>query len=212
MSPEELAKKHPRLFHITRPQALPLIERHGLLSTSRLLDLFELSATERCIIEERRRPVNVVIRHALHGEAIITDNLPLSELALQKCLDDGLTPADWLRMINRRVFFWPDETRLGNHLKVSEKSGEARSVLVFDTMSLVRAHHRRVELAAINTGSTIRRPARRGLSTFSAAHLHSYSEWQKLRGGRDRVKEVTVIDGVDDIHEHLVDCYDVAHS
>jgi hypothetical protein len=212
MSPEELATRHPRLYHITRPQALASIERHGLLATSRLLDLFDISPDERREIEARRRPANVVIRHALHGEAIITDNSPLSELALEKCLDDGLKAADWLRMLNGRVFFWPDEANLSNHLKVSERSGEPRSVLVLDTASLVRAHHARVELAAINTGSTIRRPARRGLATFSPAHLHSYSEWQQLRGGRDRVKEVTVIDGVRDIREHIVECYDVTRT
>jgi hypothetical protein len=59
---------------------------------------------------------------------------------------------------------------------------------MLDTLSVVQTHYEQVELAAINTGSTIRRPARRGLSTFSPAHQHTYREWQQLRGGRDRIK------------------------
>ena len=49
-----------------------------------------------------------------------------------------------------------------------------RLVLVLDTLSLARRHGDRMELAAINTGSTIRRPARRGRSTFTPLHLQPF--------------------------------------
>jgi hypothetical protein len=210
MLPEDLANKHPRLYHITRPNVVPSIRKHGLLTTRALLDLFEVASSEREMIETRRRPLSVSIRHPSHGEAIITDNAPLSEAALLKCLDDGLTPADWMRLLNSRVFFWPDEAEVKNHLRASARKSEPRTVLVIDTLPLVRAHHARVELAAINTGSTIRKPARRGMATFAPAHRYSYGEWQQLRGKRDRIKEVTVLDGVPDITRYIVDTYDVA--
>lgn len=205
MSPEELAAKHPRLYHVTDPRALPGILRHGLLPTSGLLSLFEVPAADRPAIERRRRPAGVPLSHPTHGDAVITDNLPLSEAALASCLDDGLAPGDWLAMLNERVFFWADEEGLGRLLGARLNRGRDRAVLVLDTLGVARRHGPRMELSAINTGSTIRRPARRGLSTFVPLHRHGYEAWRRLRGGRDRVREVTVVGGVSDVAEHLVE-------
>lgn len=205
MSPEDLAALHPRLYHLTDPCALPNILRHGLLPTRDLLTLFEVPTAERVAIEGRRRPAGVALAHPVHGRAVITDNLPLSEAALASCLDDGLAPADWLAMLNGRVFFWPDEAGLGRLLDARLNRGRDRLVLVLDTLSLARRHAARIELAAINTGSTIRRPARRGLSTFTPLGRHGYQAWRRLRGGRDRIREVTVVGGVGAVAEHLVE-------
>lgn len=207
MSPEDLAAVHPRLYHVADPAALPGILRHGLLPTSGLLSLFEVSNAERHAIERRRRPASVRLTHPTHGEAVITDNMPLSEAALETCLDDGLAPGDWLLLLNSRVFFWPDEAGLARLLGARLNRGRDRLVLVLDTLGLARRHGRRMELSAINTGSTIRRPARRGLSTFTPLGLHDYEAWRRLRGGRDRVREVTVVGGVADIAEHLAGHY-----
>lgn len=211
MSPEEIASMHPRLFHITRPSAVSSIKNHGLLSTSNLLTLFDVPATERKSIETRRRSTNIAITHPVYGEALITDNGPLSEAALLQCLDDGLQPSDWMRLLNRRVFFWVDQRNVDVHLRASIRHGEQRVVLVFDTLSVMNAYHNQVELAAINTGSTIRRPARRGLSTFSPAHRYTYREWQRLRGGRDQIKELTVLGGICDVDAHMVGYYTFPH-
>ena len=211
MSPEEIASKHPRLFHITRPSAVSTIKDHGLLSTSSLLTLFGVSGVDREAIETQRRPSTVTIRHPVFGEALITDNGPLSEVALAQCLDDGLTPSDWIRMLNQRVFFWVDQKDVDVHLRASIRHGEQRVVLVFDTLSLVSAYHHRIQLSAINTGSTMRRPARRGLSTFSPAKQYAYSEWRRLRGGHDRIKELTILDGVRDVDAHMAGHYAFAH-
>lgn len=204
MTPEDLAALHPRLYHLTDPGALPGILRHGLLPTSALLSLFEVTGARRHAIERRRRPASVRLSHPEHGEAVITDNLPLSEAALEACLDDGLAPSDWLAILNSRVFFWPDEESLGRLLGARLNRGRERLVLVLDTLGLARRHHDSVELSAINTGSTIRRPVRRGLSTFTPLGLHGYGAWRKLRGGLDRIREVTVVGGVRDVADHLV--------
>ncbi|WP_157793052.1 DUF7002 family protein [Bordetella genomosp. 8] len=211
MSPEELAAKHPRLYHITYPEALTSIREHGLLSTSRLLTLFESSLERRTVMESQRRATSLIIRHPIHGEARLTDNLPLSSKALANCLEDGLTPADWLRLLNQRVFFWVDDKSVDVHLRASIRLGVKRVVLMLDTLSVLRACWERVELSPINTGSTLRRPARRGLSTFTPAQNHSLREWQKLRGKNDRIKELTIKDGVFDIAAHLIGHYAFPH-
>jgi uncharacterized protein DUF7002 len=190
---------------VADPAALQGILRHGLLPTSRLLTLFEVPDADRVAIERRCRPASVTLTHPLHGRATITDNLPLSEAALERCLEDGLAPEDWLAILNERVFFWPDEESLGRMLGARLNRGRERLVLVFDTLSLARRHGERMELAAINTGSTIRRPARRGRSTFTPLHLHDYDAWRRLRGGRDRIREVTVVGGVSRMADHLIE-------
>ncbi|MEI6001979.1 hypothetical protein H3V53_34075 [Paraburkholderia bengalensis] len=208
--PEELAAIHPRLYHITRPSALASISKHGLLPTSDLLALFELPAELKLELETRRRPKNAIIEHPVHGEATLTDNGPLSESVLSGILDDGLTASQWMRMLNDRVFFWPDEGSMNKHLAAHLRDGKARVVMVFDTLSLVTACYDRVQLCPIIAGSTIRMPVRRGLSTFSAVNEHTYREWQQLRGKRDRIKELVVRGSVKNIEPHLVHQYDVS--
>lgn len=205
MTPEDLSARHPRLFHVTEPDAWPSVRRLGLLSTSRLLDLFELPGGQRTALETRRRPAAVPISHPRHGTAILNDNLPLTERGLASCLDDGLAPADWLKMLNDRVFFWADADGLDRLLAARANRGRTRAVLVVDTLGLARAHADRMELCPINSGATLRRPARRGLSTFSPLAAHSYEHWRRLRGRLDRIREVVVRGGVPDIDRHVVE-------
>jgi hypothetical protein len=211
LTPEELASNHPRLYHITRPQMVPGIKQHGLLSANGLLTLFELPPAERQLIGARRRSSSMEMTHPVHGKVVLTDNGPLSEAALSTCLDDGLRPADWMLLLNRRVFFWVDEKNVDIHLRACIRNDEKRIVLMFDTLGLIQSCFDKVELAAINTGSTMRSPSRRGLSTFVPASKYTYREWQSLRGKRDRIKELTVLDGVRDVEAHLLGYYDFPH-
>jgi len=205
--PEEIAAKHPQLYHVTRPGAMKSIRSNGLLSTASLLALLGVPTVQRELIESTRRPQSLSIKHPVYGTVRISDNAPLGEDALAACLDDGLSTADWMRMLNRRVFFWVDEKNLNGHLRASIRRGEECMVLVFDTYSVVSTYYRCVELAAINTGSTMRHPARRGLTTFSPAYRYTYEEWRRLRGGYDRIKELTIMNGLHDVNAHMTSCY-----
>jgi len=205
VTPEELAAIKPRLFHVTTPGAWDRIATQGLLSTAALLALHEVDAERREALTTRRRPSEVAVPHPVHGMAVLNDNLPLSERALEGCLDDGLSPADWLRMLNQRVFFWADEAGLQRLLGARMNRSRVREVLVFDTLSLARAVAERMELSPINSGATIRKPARRGLSTFTPLNAMDYATWRRGRGGRDSIVEVVVREGVPDIAQHLIE-------
>ena len=205
MTPDDLAAVHPRLYHLTAPGAHRGIERHGLLSARAVADLLAIEGDERRALLERRRPAEVRLSHPERGAFTINDNLPLTEAALERCLDDGLAPADWLRTLNGRVYLWPSEDRLATLLGARTNRARAREVLVFDTRSLVEAHAARVRLSPINGGSTIRRPARRGLGTYTPLLAHDYATWRRLRGGRDRIAEVAIEGAVPDAAEHLVE-------
>lgn len=207
LSPEDLAARHPRLYHLTEPDALPGILRHGLLPTERLLTLFEVAEADRRAIERQRRPASVRLDRPGHGWATITDNAPLHMAKLARCLDDGLAPEDWLRKLNERVFFWADKKRLDGLLRAKLNLTRDRQVLVLNTLSIARCSGARMELSPINSGATIHKPARRGLSTFTPLDSHSYKEWRQLRGKLDQVCEVTVVGGVCNVADHLIEHY-----
>lgn len=209
MTPQELAERHPRLYHVTEPGAWESIKKRGLLSTSSLLDLFEIKGEERKQIEAKRRPSTVQLKHPIHGSVIINDNVPLSEKALLTCLDDNLTPQDWLRILNERVFFWASKDGLDRLLGARLNRNRAREVIVVDTLSLVRTHMDAVELCPINSGATLRRAARRGLKTFSPLTKYTFDEWSRLRGRRDQILEIIVKVQVQDIANHTIEVFSV---
>jgi len=207
MTAEELAALHPRLFHLTAPTAWPGILRDGLLSTAALLDRLGLPEAERLALTTRRRPREVPLPDGAGGEVVLNDNLPLQEAALARCLEDGLTPAEWLSMLNARVFFWADEAGLARLLAARMNRGRRRAVLVVDTLSLATAHATRMEICPINSGATIRRAARRGRATFTPLGAMTYTQWQRRRAShrRDRILEVVVREGVPDLENHLIE-------
>ena len=205
MTPDELADLHPRLYHVTAPGAHEAIRRDGLLSARAILDKIGIDGEERTRLLERRRPTTVPLAHPEHGRYVLNDNLPLTEAALERCLDDALTPADWLRLLNGQVYLWPSEKRLRSLLGAKTNRDRPREVIVFDTGSLVAAHAARTRLSPINGGSTIRKPARRGLSTYAPLIARDYRAWQALRGRRDTIAEVAIEHAVPDAGEHVVE-------
>ena len=207
MTPAELAALHPRLFHVTDPDAWPSIRERGLLSAEALTALFELPPCRREALLGGRRAGGVTIAHPRHGRAVLNDNLPLSLDALAACLDDGLSPADWLRHLNARVFFWVDRERVARLLGARTNRHRPRLVLELDTASVASGHAEALCLSPINSGSTIRKAARRGLGTHTPLGRHSHADWRRLRGGRDRVVEVTVTGAVPDVERHLRDAW-----
>src|SRR4051812_522398 len=94
----------------------PKVQRDGLLSTSALLDLYEVEAGDREPIESARRPKSVTVTDPRTGEsAVIRDNIPLQEKFLKACLTD-MSPREWYEHLNRRVFFWVREEKLNDLL------------------------------------------------------------------------------------------------
>ena len=58
---DELISDCPRLYHMAEMGAWEGVKRNGLLSTSSLLDLYEIEGDVRFSIESQRRPANVSI-------------------------------------------------------------------------------------------------------------------------------------------------------
>lgn len=202
MTPEELAARHPYLYHATDPVNLSGILQHGLRSTRSVLELHGWDRRSINTFVRTRRSGCVPVRAGQQVVAMITDNKPLVESKLHGRLQDGLTLPEWCAMLNTRVFFFPDERRLDAFLRARPYRQLDRQVLVFDTLKLARAYAGQMELAPINTGAALFMPAAlRGYATFTPLLAHPYEQWRRLRRDRrevtslDTIREVTITGG-----------------
>ncbi len=161
-----MISRYPTLYHMAEDESWESIRTHGLLSTSALLDRFEVEGEERLAIESARRPEIVAIEHPKLGRALVRDNKPMQEKSLEKCLLE-MTPREWYEHLNRRVFFWVEQKRLLKLLGARENRDRLHLVLEVDTAELLRRHGERVTLSPINSGATFAMdPAPRGPETF----------------------------------------------
>jgi hypothetical protein len=204
LNPETLAQEYPRLYHMAEPGAWPSIRKYGLLSTTSLLDLFEINGVRRRAIEAQHRPESITLSHPQLGTAVVRDQKPMSDAALEKCLTDGLTPEAWYRLLNRHVFFWLSRQRLDRLLDARAYRHQRHTILEVNTSSLLDAYAKRVVLAPINSGSTIMKPQPRGAATFQTISSYPYAAWRAKRGRRDAVVELAVRGGVQDVERFVL--------
>ena len=204
LTEEYIAERWPRLFHMAEAGSWPSIRRHGLLSTSRLLDLYEIAGPERVALEAARRPRSVEIRHPVHGIARIRDNRPINETVLRRTLV-GMSEAEWYRTLNRRVFFWISEKRLHRLRGAQYNRDQQHDLLIFDTARVLEARAADVELAHLNTGAVFRAATYpRGEGTFRSIATYPWN--QRLRVARtEPIVELTVLDALPDVDRFLVD-------
>jgi hypothetical protein len=180
----------------------PSIQQHGLLSTTALLDLFEVPADERHALEARRRPESVPIHHPVHGRAWIRDNKPINETVLRRTLE-GMTEEQFYRTLNSRVFFWVSTDRLDRLRAAPPYRNRRHDILELDTAALLQRHHDRVELCHLNSGAV--HPAAnypRGEGTFAPIETYRYGERKLV--SNEPVVEVTALYSVPDARDFVV--------
>jgi len=198
---DEFIEQYPLLYHMAQAGTWDSIQKIGLLSTTALLDLFEVNGELRTRIESQHRPECVQISHPRHGAVEIRDQKPMSEKALHKCLLD-VTPQQWYELLNRRVFLWVTEKRVVTLLQARAYKNREHLVLTIDTTRLLKKHAQNVTLSPINSGSTVYNPQPRGSSTFSSFDEFPYAERKKY--GKGAVAELTVDYSVLDIRDFVV--------
>ena len=203
MKEQDLIACFPRLWHMAEDGSWDSICKHGLLSTTALLDLYRMEGEHRHAFEAQRRPNSVPISREGLPKAIIRDQKPMTASALGKCLIN-MTPEEWFRLLNKRVFFWLSRERLRRLLNARAYRGRPQTVLTLDTASLVAAHGARIELSPINSGATIYNPQPRGRETFLPISDFPFDERRKTRAPEDAVAELVVRESVPDIKDHLV--------
>jgi hypothetical protein len=199
--------KHSRIYHMTDASNWPSIQQHGLLSTSRLLNLAGLDGDERYDLERRQR-LRTLRRP---NGALIRDQLPMSPAALSVCLASGLAPEDWYLELNSRVFFWLDRRRLNRQRRACNSLPQV--VLTVDAYHLLSSYVRQTVLTPFNTGNARRRPARRGRETFVPFDKWKESGWSweaaalrtPLRPSSHPPVELAIADAVKDVLDFVVE-------
>jgi hypothetical protein len=204
----ELVNEFPRLYHVTDGGAWASILTHGLLSTSVLLDLYGVRGPARSAFESARRPAGMSLRADGLPDVLLRDQSPMREKALLDCLD-GMTPRQWYETLNAKVFFWTSLRRLERLLTAKAGRDVAQLVLTVDTRSLVEVHRDRVHLSGMNTGSTIRKPLRRGPRTFLPIAEFPYEHRRRSRSPSDALVELVVDGAVPDVMDHLLEVDEV---
>jgi len=201
---DELLRTCPTLYHMAEQGSWPSVRRHGLLSTSALLDLYGVAGNRRDQIEAARRPEGVALSaDGLEG-AMVRDQKPMDDAGLARCLGGGLVPRDWYRLLNGKVFFSLTRSRLLRLLGAGSYRHRAHDVLELDTARLVAAYRAAITLSPINSGATRPFPALRGPNTFLSIEAYPYGLWQAKGRRRDeRVVELAVDHAVPDVAEHV---------
>jgi len=204
LTPGYIAERWPRLFHMAEAGSWPAIRVHGLLSTTALLDRFEIHGDKRERLESARRPESVPIHHALYENAWIRDNKPINETVLRRTLV-GMSEPEFYRLLNGRVFLWLTEARLAKLRGAPAYLGRKHDIIIVSTESLLAAYQDRVELSPMNSGAV--HPAAdypRGKGTFS--RIDDYP-WQQrtTTAPNEPIVEVTVPYAIPDIADHVVE-------
>lgn len=199
MDVHDLVRRYPKLYHMAEAGSWTSIRKHGLLSTSALLDLYEIDVAARKPIESRRRPTKVVIEHLRFGRSTIRDQKPLQDSVLREKLV-GMSPPAWYRLLNGMVFFWLTEERLRRLLGARAYRDSDHDVITVATQELVGRRGSDVRLSPINSGSTIYNPPPRGRHTFQRIAEYPFEARRRTRG-RDAIAEFAVLHSIPDIRE-----------
>ncbi|MBN4057065.1 hypothetical protein JYU19_02010 [bacterium AH-315-J21] len=104
---------------------------------------------------------------------------------LEKCLT-GITPKGWLKLLNGKVFLWPDFTKVQELSNARAYRDKSNCLIALNTNNLLKHYGDAISLTPINVGATLYKPAERSPSIFS-----SVNDFPK-RKKTDKVKEVTI--------------------
>ena len=185
---ERFAARYPHLYHMAESGSWSSIRERGLLSTTALLDLFEIGGAKRSDLESQWRPESVPIEHPVHGTVVIRDQHPMPPEHLAAGLD-GISPEQWYQFLNRKAFLWLSQDRLKRMLNAAAYRNHRHDVLTLDTHALVSEYVDQIAVCQINSGFA--RPM------FGKVSKRSFDSFQTIEGrvtaqGLSGLAELTV--------------------
>jgi Family of unknown function (DUF7002) len=205
MLKEELITTYPLIYHMAECDSWDNIKKHGLLSTSAILDLYDYSGTRRAAIESQHRPQKITITNPKLPDAVVRDQKPMNDTGLNKCLVGRVTPQEWYELLNTKTFFWASKERLLGLLNARAYRDEEHDVLTINAESLVNEYEQNIVLCPMNSGATIPFNHPRGLDKFKTIADYDFESWTKKKGGRKKaVVEICIEGGAPNIFNHVV--------
>jgi len=200
MQTADLVRLYPQLWHMADDGSWPNIREHGLLSATRLVEKWEVPTVAKSALLDGVRHEPQVLEHPRFGTATVRDQSPIVEQALAR-LVVGMSPRDWLGLLNERSFFFLQRKRLDGLLNARSYRGRPHTVITVDTAELVARHEPDIELCRINSGFVQRHsvtPRTRDLFLPINEYPHPARSEARAGAGYD-VAELCVVGGVDDV-------------
>ncbi len=197
----ELISHCPTLYHMAERGSWKFIRERGLMSTSALLDCYDVTGRRRKTIEQLHRPVSVCVKAQGLPTAVIRDQAPMSDVGLKRALPEYIKPSDWYSLLNSKVFFWLTEERLHRLTNAKLYRSREHDVLEVDSKSLIESYRENIWLCPMNSGCT-KPPNKRNESTFSRIDTYPYKHRRRRKIG-ERVVELAVDYAVSDITNYV---------
>jgi hypothetical protein len=189
-------------YHLVDASNWASVQNHGLMSARRLMEVcggIEYDAPRRHRPASRRLACGVLIR----------DQRPMPPKALMRCLRSGLAPEDWFELLNSKVFFWLDPSRLNRQRLACGASPQV--ALVVNASRLLMKYGGLATVTPINTGNALRSAAPRNLTTFVPYQQWLIDGWayEDIPGARPRPRshrpvELTISESVPDILDYVM--------
>lgn len=191
----EIIRKCPELYHMAEEGSWPSIQKYGLLSTSALLTLYGYGGIERERIESEWRPKKTPISREGLEDAVIRDQIPMPPDMLERCLLGNMTPKEWYRFINGKIFFWTTRKSLEIFLAAKEYKNCPQLVITVNTRLLLERYASQVTLSSINSGSTYYDPQK-----YDRPHPRSRETFKRISDYNvSYIAELVVEEGITDI-------------
>lgn len=197
-----LIKSYPKLYHITHDGSWSKIRKLGLLSTTALLDKLGTDRKERFKIESKQRPESVVYNHPKFGTITFRDQKPLPLSKLRRCVK-GCTVPKYLRLLNRKVFFWTDLDRVKTLMNGRAYRESKQELIILDTAKLLDANNMNFALCHKNSGQLTRMHT---LSPSIFKDIDSFESKPNRKGKPNRkIVEFTVEYSVLNIKNYVIE-------
>ncbi|MFT4510342.1 DUF7002 family protein [Caballeronia sp. 15711] len=204
MEIDKLIEVYPRLYHMAERGTWDSIRARGLLSASAVLDHFRLTGEDRTRYESVQRPAKMEVVAGHPEKIVLRDQKPMPHNRLLVALQDGITPEEWYRIINAKVFFWATKERLLGLLNARDYRALEHDVLTIDAAPFIQAYRDQIWLCHMNSGNTWPMPHRRGADTFR--RIPDYPAGSSGKPVRP-VAELVVDHGVPDIARYVIEVH-----
>ena len=160
-------------WHVAAVAALPMLQRHGLMTAADLVALFEVPAPEATLLLAQNRSRFVTLTHPRHGQVDLRRQQMWDSKLGPALSGSGTTPSAWRRHINDHVFFWLDRERAQRLAAADPRRPQV--ALRIDVRQLLDRHGDAAWLTPLNTGA-VRHPS----------HRRSLADWHRLGAYADR--------------------------
>ena len=156
MTPEQFLNRCKVICHVGPAGVWEQVQKSGFRTAEQLILEADLTEEERqtLLTEPRRESVRLSVQG---GTAVLRDQGPLfARKDLKSILGEGPNVSDWIHLLNRRVYFFTDETSMRKLLDKYTQIDEAQDVIWLSPLKFVESAGLSLELTSQNTAAIAR--------------------------------------------------------